>query len=75
VAQARALPVPPSMTEVQDRYLGALGLYQKAAAEMLSAARDGKDEHLVAGQQMGLRATEDMLRVGDVLWPGEYKPH
>jgi hypothetical protein len=74
-ARARALQVPTSMTELQDRYLGALGLYQKAAATMISATRDGKDQHLVDGQQMSLRATEDMLRIGNELWPGEYKPH
>jgi hypothetical protein len=75
LARARALQVPASMTEVQDRYLGALALYEKAAAEMMTATRDGKDEHLVAGQQMSQHATEDILRVGDVLWPGEYKPN
>jgi hypothetical protein len=24
---------------------------------------------------MNVRASEDMLRVGEVLWPGQYKPH
>jgi hypothetical protein len=24
---------------------------------------------------MDVRASEDMLRVGEVLWPGQYKPH
>ncbi len=75
LARARALRVPASMTEMQDRYLGALALYGKAAAEMINATRDGKDEHLVAGQQMSQHATEDILRIGDVLWPGEYKPN
>jgi len=63
------------MTEMHERYLGALTMYGKAATEMASAMRDGKDEHLLRGQQLSLHATEDMLRVGDVLWPGEYKPH
>jgi hypothetical protein len=75
LARARTLQVPASLTEVHGRYLGALALYEQAAAEMVSATRDGKDEHLAAGQQLSMRATEDMLRVGDVLWPGEYKPH
>ena len=75
MTRARALAVPPSMIEVQDRYLGALARYEQAAAEMISAAHDGKDEHLVAGQQLSLHATEDILRVGDVLWPGEYRPN
>jgi uncharacterized iron-regulated membrane protein len=73
--RARALKVPPSMAQMQDRYVGALALYDKAAAEMISATRDGKSEHLVAGQQMSLHASEDILRIGEVLWPGEYKPH
>jgi hypothetical protein len=73
--RARALKVPASMTQMQDRYVGALALYDKAAAEMISATHDGKAEHLVAGQQMSLNASEDILRIGDVLWPGEYKPH
>jgi hypothetical protein len=73
--RARALQVPASMRAVQERYVGALVLYEKAVAEMISATEDGKNEHLVAGQQMSVRATEDILRVGDVLWPGEYKPH
>ena len=73
--RARALRVPASMTKVQDRYLGALALYKQAAAEMIEGARAGQDQHLVAGQQMSVRATEDILRIGDVLWPGEYKPH
>jgi hypothetical protein len=74
-ARVRALEVPPSMTALQERYLGALRLYGTAAAEMISATRDGEAEHLLAGQQMSFRATEDVLRVGDVLWPGEHKPH
>jgi hypothetical protein len=73
--RARALKVPASMTQMQDRYVGALALYDKAAAEMISATHDGKAEHLVAGQQISLQASEDILRIGDVLWPGEYKPH
>jgi hypothetical protein len=73
--RAQALHVPASMAEMQDRYVGALALYEKSAAEMISATRDGKSEHLVAGQQMSLHASEDILRIGDVLWPGEYKPH
>lgn len=73
--RARALQVPGSMAGLHERYVAALGLYEQAAAEMISATRDGKDEHLVAGQRMSLHATEEMLRVGNVLWPGEYKPH
>ncbi len=74
-AEARGLAVPASLREVHDRYLGALAKYEKASSEMMAAAQDGKDEHLVTAQSESERASEDLLRVGDVLWPGEYKPN
>jgi hypothetical protein len=74
-AKAEALEVPASIRDVHERYLGALALYENAADEMVEAARAGSDEHLVDAQKMSFRAAEDALRVGDVLWPGEYKPH
>ena len=73
--QARGLTVPASMRPVQERYLGALELYRSAAAEMLRTAKDGDDSHLIDGQAMAQHATEEILRIGDVLWPGEYKPN
>ena len=75
IASAQALEVPPSMREVHERYLGALASYETASEEMVKTARDGRDEHLIQAQSMSFRASEDTLRVGDVLWPGEYKPH
>jgi hypothetical protein len=75
IAKAEALEVPASIRDVHERYLGALALYENAAQETVRVARDGSDEHLVDAQKMSFRAAEDVLRVGDVLWPGEYKPH
>jgi hypothetical protein len=75
IANARALEVPASLREVHERYLAALAAYQTASEEMVKTARDGRDEHLIQAQGMSFRASEDTLRVGDVLWPGEYKPH
>jgi hypothetical protein len=75
IANARALEVPASLREVHERYLAALAAYQTASEEMVKTARDGRDEHLIKAQGMSFRASEDTLRVGDVLWPGEYKPH
>jgi hypothetical protein len=75
IAKARALEVPTSMQDVHERFLGALSSYQSAADEMVQAARDGRDERLIEAQGKSFRAAEDALRVGDVLWPGEYKPH
>lgn len=75
LAKARALEVPPSMQAVHERFLGALTAYENVAHEMLQTARDGEDQRLLAAQNLSFRAAEDTLRVGDVLWPGEYKPH
>jgi hypothetical protein len=75
IAKAQALAVPTSMREVHERFLGALSSYYSAADQMVQAARDGRDQHLIEAQGMSFRAAEDALRVGDVLWPGEYKPH
>jgi hypothetical protein len=75
IAKAHALEVPASMHEVHARYLEVLALYENASEEMVKAARDGRDDHLIKAQDMSFRASENALRVGDVLWPGEYKPH
>ena len=73
--KAQALVVPASMRKAHDWYLEALGLYETASAEMVKVAADGKVEHLIEAQSMSQRAAEDLLKVGDVLWPGEYKPN
>ena len=73
--EARAIAVPSAMRAVHEKYLGAIQLYENAAAEMLEAARDGDDRRLLVAQGMSQHAAEEMLRVGDVLWPGEYKPN
>jgi hypothetical protein len=73
--KTRSMPVPASMGKVHDQYLEALALYETASAEMVKVAADGKVEHLIEAQTMSQRAAEDLLKVGDVLWPGEYKPN
>jgi hypothetical protein len=74
-SRARAIDVPPSMRAVHEKYLAAIQLYENAAAEMLQTAQDGDDRRLLDAQGMSQHAAEEMLRVGDVLWPGEYKPN
>ena len=74
-SRARAIDVPPSMRAVHEKYLAAIQLYESAAAEMLRTAQDGDDRRLLVAQGMSQHAAEEMLRVGDVLWPGEYKPN
>lgn len=74
-AEASRLQVPASLEKHHQQYLAALKLYEDASVEMVKVARDGKEEHLVAAQKMSYTASEDSLRVGDALWPGEYKPN
>ena len=73
--KAQALTVPNSMQRVQDRYLGALALFETASTEMIKVGDDGKVDHLIEAQTISQRAAEDLLKVGDVLWPGEHKPN
>jgi hypothetical protein len=73
--RARALSAPDSLAPLKQRYVEALQLYAGAAGEMLAFAGDREDRHLMDAHAMGLRASEDVLRVGDVLWPGQYKPN
>jgi hypothetical protein len=75
VVTAQGLAVPASLRDVHERYLGALTAYEDASEKMIEAARDGRDELLIEAQRLSFGASEDTLRVGDVLWPGEYKPH
>jgi hypothetical protein len=63
------------MHRVQDQYLAALALFETASAEMIKVSEDGKIDHLMEALVMSQRAAEDLLKVGDVLWPGEHKPN
>jgi hypothetical protein len=73
--RVRGLTVPPSLSKVHDEYLEAVALYRKAGNEMLAFTKDGERQHLVDAHGMGMTASEDLLRAGEVLWPGQYKPH
>ena len=74
-AKVRSLEPPPSLREVHDRYVQALTLYAAASVGMVRGASNGRDDLLIEAQDMSFRASEDLLRVGNTLWPGEYKPH
>jgi len=73
--QVRAMSAPPSLSKTQVQYVGAMALYANAAAEMLKFTEDSDRQRLGVAHEMDVRASEDMLRVGEVLWPGQYKPH
>jgi hypothetical protein len=70
-----SLAVPASLSKVHGQYLEAMALYRKASDEMLAFTKDGGRQHLIDAQGMGMTASEDLLRAGEVLWPGQYKPH
>lgn len=72
---AAKLKVPASLEPQHQTYLNALKQYQNASEEMVKIAGDGKDAHLVKAQKLSFAAAEDLLRVGDVLWPAEFKPN
>jgi hypothetical protein len=75
VDKARAMDVPASMQAVHDLYVTSLDLYVRASAEMLKLAQDGNERHLIDAQVMSKLASQDLLKAGDVLWPGEHKPN
>jgi hypothetical protein len=74
-ARVRALSAPPSLSGAHEQYVAAMALYAKAAGEMLTFTEDGEPRHLADAHQMGVSASENLLRVGEILWPGQYKPH
>jgi hypothetical protein len=73
--QVRNMSTPPSLSSTRGQYVNAMALYAKAATEMLKFTEDGDSRHLQEAHHMDMTASEDMLRVGEVLWPGQYKPH
>jgi hypothetical protein len=70
-----ALTPPASLARAHEMYLDAVRLYQRSAAEMARVVDDGRDEHLVVAQPLSMDASEKLLKVGDVLWPNEYRPN
>lgn len=69
------ISVPPSLRQVRDRYMDMLRLYELSATEMLEAAHDGDNGHLIDAQHKSEHAAEELVKVGDILWPGEHKPN
>jgi hypothetical protein len=50
-------------------------LYRQASHDMLAYAKDGDRQHLIDAHDMSITASQAILRAGEVLWPGQYKPH
>jgi hypothetical protein len=70
-----ALTPPPSMAGHHRDYLEAVRLYERSASEMVLVADDGRDEHLVRAHPFSTEAGVILLKVGNDLWPTEYKPN
>jgi hypothetical protein len=73
--RVRGLTVPPSLLQVHNQYVEAMVLYGRASHDMLEFAKDGERQHLIDAHDLRLAASQAILRAGEVLWPGQYKPH
>jgi hypothetical protein len=74
-ARVRALAPPASLSQIHSQYLDAVHLFEQSAAMMLKVTEDGREDHLVAAHPLSQEASEKLLRVGNVIWPGEYLPN
>jgi hypothetical protein len=75
LSEAIALAPPASVKPLYDEYVGAVRDYGQAAAEMARAARDRTDQRLIDAQARSARSATTLLKVGEMLWPGEHKPN
>ncbi|MGQ0579860.1 MAG: hypothetical protein ACT4PQ_13255 [Betaproteobacteria bacterium] len=73
--QAHGLRPPESMLALHGDYVDAIRLYRDSTVTMIQAARDGRDEHLTLAHEMSVKAAGLTLKVGETLWPGEFKPN
>jgi hypothetical protein len=72
----RAVQPPASLAALHQEYTDALQAYQDASIEMAKAVKaGGGDENLIKAQAMSEQASTTLLKVGETLWPGEYKPN
>jgi hypothetical protein len=72
----RGIQPPASLASLHAEYVDALQAYLDASIEMAKAAKTGGgDENLIKAQAMSERASTTLLKVGETLWPGEYKPN
>jgi hypothetical protein len=73
--RVRKIQPPQSLQDAHDSYVEAIALYLDASREMAKVATDGRDEHLIAAHARSQEASHALLKLSDVLWPGEYKPN
>jgi hypothetical protein len=73
--RARQMTPPAAMQDLHVKYADAVTRYSRAAEEMLQYVNDAEPRHLSDAHDLSISASEDLLRIGDILWPGQYKPH
>jgi hypothetical protein len=73
--RARRIQPPPSLKDAHRSYLEAIEHYTAASKIMIKVAEDGREEHLIAAHERSEQASHELLKLSDVLWPGEYKPN
>ena len=66
---------PASMRALHGEYIEAIKLYHDASVTMVKVAADGRDAHLIEAQALSEKASGLTLKVGEALWPGEFKPN
>ena len=74
-AALNKLQPPASMRVLHGEYIEAIKLYRDASVTMIKVAVDGRDAHLLEAQAMSEKASGLTLKVGNTLWPGEFKPN
>jgi hypothetical protein len=74
-AALNKLKPPGSMSGLHAEYLQAIQLYHDASVTMVKVATDDRDTHLIEAQVMSEKASGLTLKVGEILWPGEFKPN
>jgi hypothetical protein len=75
LAEISKLQPPASMRVLHGEYVEAIKLYRDASVTMIKLAADGRDEHLIEAQERSEKASGMTLKVGETLWPGEFKPN
>lgn len=75
MAVLNKLQPPASMRALHGEYIEAIKLYREASVTMVKIAADGREAHLEAAQTMSEKASGLTLKVGETLWPGEFKPN
>jgi hypothetical protein len=73
--RAGKIEPPASLADAHRTYLEAIDHYAAASREMIRIADDGREEHLFAAHKRSEQASHELLKLSDVLWPGEYKPN